>query len=124
MREDGPGASPENLLVGFSARLVSRRQALTRGRQSVRKTIGLRSGEANRESRPATGCRLHLDGPAHTLGQLFDDREAEAGSDRAVRAVAGVEVEALEGPGQIFLAQTWARVLDEQQPRVGGYAND
>ncbi len=81
----------------------------------------LRGGDrqADGEHRQAIRLALHLDAAAHRLRQLLDDRQPEAGSDRPLPTVAGVEVEALERVLAILLPETRPGVLHPQPSRFG-----
>ena len=79
---------------------------------------GLACRQPHGERRQRAGLALDRDGAAHRLGQLLHDREAEAGADGPLAAVALVQVEALERALAVVVLEPGAGVLDAQQPRA------
>ena len=76
---------------------------------------GYRSGrEPNREAGALGGKVLDGDGAAHRLGQLADDREAEAGAVPGAAPGALAQVEALEGVAELGRRDAGALVGDRQ----------
>src|SRR2546428_10623001 len=65
-----------------------------------RRTSG--GGKGNAEGRSRPGAALDLDRPAHRLGEMLGDREAQAGA--ALPAVPGAAdaVEALQDPAEVL----------------------
>src|SRR5581483_4009465 len=71
-----------------------------------------RDGQSHRERGQLARPALDGDAAAHRLGQLLHDREPEARADRALPAVARVQVEALEGVLAILVGEPGTGVLD------------
>src|SRR5438128_5518906 len=83
-----------------------------------------RSGrQPDEERRPPLRLASDLDRAAHRLGQLLDDREAEAAAEPLTGPVLVVQVEALERPREILRREAVAGVLDGQQRSLGPHAN-
>ena len=77
----------------------------------------LAAGEPDDERRADAGLAPHLDGAAHRLGQLLDDREAEAGADRPAAGVAGRRGRSARTRAGGRRRQAEARVLDREHAR-------
>jgi sulfide:quinone oxidoreductase len=90
------------------------RPSLTRARSSC-SSVG---GKRDEKARAGAGTASDRHGSTHRLGQLLDDRKSEAGAQAAARAVAVVEVEALERAWEILGIHAGAAVLDDELPRV------
>src|SRR5215207_2122384 len=108
--------------AGCSRPRVSRRYGRGKARVSpsgVDERGRFRVREAQLEPcRPAAPARRR-DGAAHALRELLHDREPQAGPDRALEAVAGMQVEALEGMRELLGLQSGAGVLDREEAGLG-----